>query len=259
MQLWQVIALSVITWIDVTVLFAQPSSLPYMEPDSYSELPQSSSLPSRFGDRVVRSPEGGESRPLPGFLAVIAAPYNDVRDLIRDHVRAQLGEGQYSEELHDDLVEYGEDAGEDSEGFYKGREVKNRLLLQSESVRVTSYHESRVTTSPYNTVWWRPASSQTVFRVIDGHDIFQTPSTLIVVKRTDKELGLGFLHGLGIPLPTMGMRTRSLVTDKELALVDRVTKELKADWQWFPFWESSLLANANVLLTIKKAQSKSEK
>lgn len=259
MQLWQVLVFSLIMWTSMPVHFVQSSPFTYIEPASYRELPQSSSLPSRYGERVIRSPEGGEPRPLPGFLVVIARPYKDVRDRIRGQVRTQFGEGQYSEDLHDDLIEYGADAGEDSEGFYKDREVKSRLLLDSESIRATQYHETRVITLPYNTAWWKPSSSQAVFRIIDGHDIFQTPSTLIVVKRMDRELVIGFLHGLGVPLPTVGMRARSLVTDKELAIVDRVTGELKADCQWYPFWGSSLLANANMLVSARKAQGLSRK
>lgn len=259
MQLWQVIILAVALLPDGALLFAQSTPLTYIEPAEASQFPQSSSLPSRFGERAIRSPEGGELRLLPGLLAVVPAPYQEVRDRIRDHVRSQLGERQFGEELHDDLIEYNEYVGEDKDGFYKTREEKSRLSLESASVRISPYHESRMITSTYNTVWWRPSSSQTVFRVIDGRDLFGNLSTLIVIKRTDRELGAGFLHGLVIPVPTVGMRDRSLVTEKETRLVDHVAKELKVEWHWYPFWESSLMANANTLIAIKREQSNSKK
>ncbi|HMS86479.1 MAG TPA: hypothetical protein PKD12_22835 [Nitrospira sp.] len=252
MQLWQVIALAGVILADVTALFAQSTPLRYFEPAEYRALSQSSSLPFRFGERVIRAPEEGEPRPLPGLLAFVPAPYQDVRDRMRSHIRGQLGESQYSEELHNDLVEYKEDAGEDKDGFYKAREEKSRLLLESDSIHVSPYHESKIVTSPYNAAWWRPSSSQTVLRIIDGRDLFGTVSTLVVIMRTDKELRVGFLHGLSIPVPAVGIRDGSLVTDKEVGWVDHVTKELKVDWHWYPFWESSLLANTNALIAIRR-------
>ena len=248
-----VIILTAAIWAGFVELPAQSGTLTYFEADSYDESSQGSSLPSRFKEQVLRSPEEGESRSLPGLLVIIEKRYEDVRDLIRGQVRIRMGEELYSEAFHDDLVEYQEYAGEDKEGFYKDREAKSRLLLESESIRLSRYHESRITTLPYNTVWWSRANSKSVFRIIDGQDVFQNPCTIVVVKRTDEELRLGFLHGTWLPIPTLGMRPRSLVTSKELELVEYVAQGLKSNWHAHPFWETSLLSNSNTLIAAKKA------
>lgn len=227
--------------------------LAYFDTDLYDERSESSSLPSRFGERVLRSPEPGEPRELPGVLIVLSKPYPVVRERIREEIHSRLSQDNYREEVHEDLVEYNEYAGHDREGYYEERRLRSQAHLETGKIKVAQYREARITSTPYNLVWWKRANSQSLFRIIDGRDVFNIPCTLVIVKRTDKELRLGFLHGIWPPIPTLGVRSRSLVTDKEIALVEQAARGLKSKWQVYPFWETSLLANAEILVLAKKA------
>lgn len=222
--------------------------LVYLDASAYSRSAGSSSLPSSFGEKVLSESSVRTARAAPAALLVLNMPYEIVRDRLRAQVARCFGEGKFDESTRDDNAEWARFTQNSGDAYDRERRTGFERILKSEDITVDKYREARIETKEYNHRWWRGASSRSVFRVIDGRDVFHMPWTILVIARKDDEIDWGFVHSSVKPF--LGHVEKLLVTNRE---VECAKRDLGANTQVaaFPFFESSLLANANQLVQAK--------
>ncbi|HEX7767360.1 MAG TPA: hypothetical protein VF443_11640, partial [Nitrospira sp.] len=93
-------------------------------------------------------------------------------------------------------------------------------------VPITATREYRIMTKQYNTHvrWWK-SYSESEWRLIDGAPLFDKACTVLVVSRTDHSRQWAWMHP-GIPMPFTTIYDTTLVTDKEVALIAALRKQL---------------------------------
>lgn len=234
------------------VAWGDPLALRYLDQHTYTHDLEGSSLPSRFNEQVVEDTTATMRRVnVPAIFAVFPNPYEEIRDHISVRIRQVFGETQYTENTHEDLVEWEEKYGkvEDPTGFHKQRRRDAEHKLTDAGIQWQSYREARFVTKSYNEVWWKRGRSQAIFRIIDGRDLFSRPCTLVMLWRTDYELRFGFLHSL--PVPVLSIDDIPLVTNREIAVLEQVKGDLRTSVSYYPASISSLLDNAPRLIEIR--------
>jgi hypothetical protein len=246
----RIIALGLLVWINAALAAEQPGTeLPFFKPQDYERL-EGSGLPQKFGEKVVRDPGADVPSTVPAVVLALTKPYASAVVHLRTILVETIGERDVVEAEVDDLGLWNEYVGATPDQFDQERLAAAKGTLSGQAIKASAYTQTTITSKKYNKALLGSEYAQTIFRVIDGADVFGKPWTLVVLSRTDKEFGFGFMHGTIIPMA--GFVRRNLVTDTELGLLIRLAGPPdKFRVVLAPFFETSLHANAEVLARAK--------
>jgi len=167
-------------------------------------------IPKAFGEKVV------VGIPLEASF-VYCEPYESLKDQVRKHfegvasiremtTNSQLKESKYDNQSYRQLVAQEQDK------------------LSAAGFRNDRYSELQIVFPKYNIIGEGNQSSSLTMRLVNGHDIFGTPSSILTLIRLDDTFARLRTFHLGIPLPKKAHSEIRIVTDTEIKMIQELER-----------------------------------
>jgi hypothetical protein len=206
-----------------TVIMVEPArsqlSLQYAEPSDV--LFTVDSIPGDNREKVVLSYQGPDGRLEAHWVVVLLnSPYDSTRTVIRDVVQNAFKIDAEREITVDVENQPDVNRHKPTDPIYGDGFADFQVI----GTPVTGAREYRVETKPYNQVG-RNRYSRSAWRLIDCRPLFRKDCAIVVVSRVDHSREWTWMHP-GIPLPWKQQAITRLVTDKEVAVIQKIAMRL---------------------------------
>lgn len=161
------------------------------------------------------------------LLALVNVPYSQVKQAIRDIIEVSLDIGQEHESVMTDIPK-----PETEHPPYIGAEVGNwpetgsGLTCLGKGLSFPKPLEYEITSRPYNNIDSIDGFSVLRLRVIEAKGLLDKEATIIELRRRDycRDWALaGHSIHIAIPLPWKESRAFTIITEKEVALIERLS------------------------------------
>lgn len=161
------------------------------------------------------------------LIYVTQSDYKKTLKIIRKVFNLKFGEANYHEtknsNFHDDWV--------DRFGSTTFNNWTNEFIpkLKAQNINLNSFNEARIVTKRYNVIKSGDGYTKTTIRIINGKDIFNLDSTIVLIKRVDSAKQWGW-HNAHNPF-SFGYKRReySYITETELNVINEIEDILKAN------------------------------
>lgn len=200
------------------------------------------------------------SRPGPvgKALFIFPAAYDMTRLRLRTLATAAFGEARLKETSSASFVDNYLETLDNPDGkdfqfekkFALAQLEKQREKLKPYGIRLDGFRETTYTSDAYNKTWSAGWSSQLTLWVIDGADLFEIKSTLVVASRVDRGTIFGLLPHVGIP-GFWPVRER-VVTNTEYSLMAALARQLGVTFMVQPLVKEIAFEHAESWIAAKR-------
>jgi hypothetical protein len=174
-------------------------------------------IPKAFGERVVVFPNGG--RP-DAVSFVYCEPYESLKDAVRKHFEGLASIREVTTDSQPKESKY----GSQSNRQFVAQEVDK---LRAAGFRTDRYSELQIMFPKYNIIEEGNQSSSLVMHLVNGRDIFGTPSSILTLIRLDDTFERMRTFHLGIPLPKKARSQIRIVTDTETKIIQELERSIQ--------------------------------
>jgi hypothetical protein len=174
-------------------------------------------IPKAFGERVVVFPNGG--RP-DAVSFVYCEPYESSKDAVRKHFEGAASIREVTTDSRPKESKYGSQSNRE----FVAREVDK---LRAAGFRTDRYSELQIVFPKYNIIEEGNQSSSLIMRLVNGRDIFGTPSSILTLVRLDDAFERIRTFHLGIALPRKAHSEIRIVTDTETKMIQELERSIQ--------------------------------
>jgi len=180
------------------------------EPDKFKKISYDK-IPINFGEKVLISKNYFL---VDSIICFLEEDSNKIKNSLKEIINNKIG---IKSELNTIVKDYFEGLSDKEELRYK---------IKSLGLNLDRYEEKELISKRYNIIEKVEAFSELKIKVINGKDIFNKKCTIIVLTREDHWRDWAREWHTGIILPFKGMADTNIITEKEIALIEELKKEL---------------------------------
>jgi hypothetical protein len=203
--------LLLIVSLQISPLSVAGTELRFIDGSELRKLDVYDDIPKAFGEKVVVFPDGG--RPDAVSFAY-CEPYEAAKDSIRTYFERVASIREVTTDSQPKESKYGNQSNQQ----FVSQEVEK---LRAAGFRTNRYSELRIVFPKYNAIAESDQSSSLLLRLVNAHDIFGIPGSILTVERHDDTLEENRTFHLGIPLPTKAHSNTRIVTDTETKMISQ--------------------------------------
>lgn len=169
--------------------------------------------------------------PATGVLAVVKTPFDNGARLIRELAWSRYGGIDWHEQGRSDQDYWERAYGRIFPDPERGARQRD---LKAASVVVEKYREITYRSAHYNilkVLGWIRGYSELRMWVLDGHDVFAMPSTILRLRREDEVYAWGFAGHM--PIPSFHLQGADFISEDELGLVHDLARGAAAPFAYY--------------------------
>jgi hypothetical protein len=200
-----------------SALFGMGTELQFIDGTELRKQDVYDEIPKAFGERVVVFPNGG--RP-DAVSFVYCEPYESLKEAVRKHFEGVASIREVTTDSQPKESKY----GNQSNRQFVAQEVDK---LRAAGFRTDRYSELQIVFPKYNIIEEGNQSSSLIMRLVNGRDIFGTPSSILTLVRLDDSFERMRTFHLGIPLPKKAHSEIRIVTDTETKMIQELGRSIQ--------------------------------
>lgn len=211
----------------LSVFFADvdTASIPYFDPPESERTSRNyaihgaGSIPRVRGEKVVTADEGKQIL-ASSLILLVNREYSVVKTTLQQLVKDEIG---IVEDHEDASVMTVRSSSEWPPWPPLGPRLETVIKHNGRSAAIQEYH---LISQPYNHLPDVNGRSEVQLLISDGSTVLQKPVTLIQLRRKDHSREWARFWHLAIPLPYKEQNTFTLVTDTEIALLEKLKQRI---------------------------------
>lgn len=200
-----------------SALFGMGTELQFIDGAELRKQDVYDEIPKTFGERVVVFPNGG--RP-DAVSFVYCEPYESLKEAVRKHFEGVASIREVTTDSQPKESKY----GNQSNRQFVAQEVDK---LRAAGFRTDRYSKLQIVFPKYNIIEEGNQSSSLIMRLVNGRDIFGTPSSILTLVRLDDSFERMRTFHLGIPLPKKSHSEIRIVTDTETKMIQEWERSIQ--------------------------------
>jgi hypothetical protein len=200
-----------------SALFGMGTELQFIDGAELRKQDVYDEIPKAFGERVVVFPNGG--RP-DAVSFVYCEPYESLKEAVRKHFEGVASIREVTTDSQPKESKY----GNQSNRQFVAQEVDK---LRAAGFRTDRYSKLQIVFPKYNIIEEGNQSSSLIMRLVNGRDIFGTPSSILTLVRLDDSFERMRTFHLGIPLPKKSHSEIRIVTDTETKMIQELERSIQ--------------------------------